>query len=72
MSAPLGRSDHCLSGFDFERCITRNTNKKSHYLYDKGNFTEMKKMFDKNWSGNMKNHPDVEDQNTDVDKGTRK
>lgn len=72
MGAPLGGSDHYLISFDFGRCITRNTNKKSHYLYDKGNFTEMKKMFDKNCIDNVKNHPGVEDRYTDVDKGTRK
>ena len=42
-NSPIGKSDHCVIEFDYNCSVQRTGNKYRKFLYDKGNYDEMRK-----------------------------
>ena len=47
--SPLGKSDHCVLKFDFSCYTNQGTNNKMRYIYDKGDYTNIKNYLSRDW-----------------------
>ena len=51
--SPLGKSDHCVIGFDFICCTAGESQKYRKYYYDRGDYTSMRHTMAVNWTDKL-------------------
>ena len=61
IQSPIGKSDHSVLKFTFTCYLNKQNTKLTRYLYDRGNYDEMKKDLDKDWKEVFKNAQSVND-----------
>ena len=54
-SSPLGASDHCSLLWNLNRATEKNITTSVKYLYDKGDYINMRNMLDQNWEDIFEN-----------------
>ena len=49
VNSPLGKSDHSVIEYTYNCYIDRKSNRESKFIYDRGNYDEMRKEMNKDW-----------------------
>ena len=60
--SPLGKSDHCVLSFKFNRATDCNTAFKPRFLYNKGDYASISKYLDIDWEEEFKRADTCEEQ----------
>ena len=60
LESPLGKSDHSILTFNYKAYSERNTNLRKIFLYDKGNYVEMRTAITQAWKDQNKSTNEIE------------